>query len=527
MKKVNARKYVNNSVKPYIPPPVTPTQPRFFFAAFFIFLEFIQIMNIFILLNYFSIIMSILSVISAVVVTLIVINIDEITEFKLPWLILFIVLPIIGAFIYILFNGTENVKKLKDAFNKTNEMLAPYSVQDIDVLDAMKEQDIDAFLQANYIHHACFMPCNNRTKVTYYPVGEDFHAALLIELEKAERFIFMEYFIIEKGKMWDSILEILLRKVKSGVKVHLIYDDVGNMKTLHQHYYKELKKQGIECITFNRFRPIMSQIHNNRDHRKITVIDGIVGFTGGVNIADEYINAKTKFGHWKDNAIKMEGEGVKNLTMIFLSSWNTQTKAALDCESFLKIDYPNFKSNGTVIAYGDGPAALYKDAIGRDVYLNMINAAKEYIYITTPYLICDAAFLKAIGTAAKKGVDVRIIMPGVPDKKLVFLLSRSNYEPLIRDGVKIYEYTPGFLHAKTFVCDDKYAVCGTINLDYRSLIHHYECAAWLYNMDAVHDMKKDLIETMDKSELISAEKANLTWFQRLIRNIMKIFFPLL
>jgi cardiolipin synthase len=508
----------------------TKIPTRFRIAAFFIIFEFAQLLAVFILLNRFSIIMTVLSYGFTFGVILYVINKDEIPELKLPWLILFLVLPVISAFIYILINGTEQTKKLKKAFDKSNEELSPFKQSDAVkslALKSLQEKNLDAYLQANYICRVADMPYHDRSKATYYRVGEDFHAALLEALQKAEHFIFMEYFIIGKGVMWDSIHDVLIQKVKQGVKVNLIYDDFGCMPTLPQHYYKELTKEGIECIPFNRFSPILSQIHNNRDHRKITVIDGVVGFTGGANLADEYINYYPKHGHWKDSAVKVEGEAVKNLTMMFLSSWNMQSKSALEYEPYLNVDFPIFESNGAVIPYGDGPGLLYADNIGRDVYLNIINAAKRYVYITTPYLICDFAIIDALRTAAKKGVDVRIITPGIPDKKLIWILTRSNYKQLIRDGVKIYEYTPGYIHAKNFICDDMFAVCGTINLDYRSLIHHFECGVWLYNVDAVQDMKTDYVGTMEQSEMISMEKASLNGLQKLLTDILKVFFPLL
>ena len=503
---------------------------RFFIAAFFIVFEFAQLLAVFVLLNRLSVIMSVLSYIFAFCVILYVINHEEIPELKLPWLVLFLVLPVLSAFIFILFNGTEQTKKLKKAFDKAEKDLSRFREKDINTSLAMKaleENNRDAYLQANYICRVADMPYHDRSNVTYYRVGEDFHTALLEALQKAEHFIFMEYFIIEKGVMWDSIHDILRQKARQGVKVNVIYDDLGCMPTLPQYYYRELTKEGIECVPFNRFNAVFSQIHNNRDHKKITVIDGIVGFTGGVNLADEYINVHTKCGHWKDSAVKIEGEAVKNLTMIFCSSWNTQSKTPLDYERYLNVSAPVFENCGAVILYADGPELLYKENIGRGVYLNMINAAKQYMYITTPYLICDFAILDALRMAAKKGVDVRIITPGRPDKKIIWLMTRSNYKSLIRDGVKIYEYTSGFIHAKNFICDDMFSICGTINMDYRSLIHHFECGAWMYNVDAVQDMKTDFIDTVEQSERITAEKAKFNGLQKLMINLLKVFFPLL
>lgn len=307
-----------------------------------------------------------------------------------------------------------------------------------------------------------------------------------------------------------------------------MYDDFGCMATLPEHYYRQLCEEGIHCILSNKFTPVLSNVHNNRDHRKITVIDGTVGFTGGVNLADEYINACEKYGHWKDTAVRLEGDAVRNLSILFLASWNTQSKEnPLDFTPYLEVPMEPVDGQGYVIPFGDGPEPLYQDTIGKNVYLNMIHGAKDYLYITTPYLICDHELLSALRMTAKKGVDVRLITPHVPDKKTVFLMTRSNYRVLIQDGVKIYEYTPGFIHAKSFVCDDRFAVCGTINLDYRSLVHHFECGAWMYGTSCIADMKADFLATEAQSQIITLEQSKMRGWQRLLAELMKVFSPLL
>ena len=309
--------------------------------------------------------------------------------------------------------------------------------------------------------------------------------------------------------------------------MYFMYDDFGCMTTLPERYYEQLCQEGIHCILSNKFTPILSNIHNNRDHRKITVIDGRIGYTGGLNLADEYINAYEKYGHWKDTAVRIQGDAVRNLTVLFLASWNTQSKEPIDCGPYLEVQTDQTAGKGYVIPFGDGPEPLYADTIGKNVYLNMIHGAKRYLYITTPYLICDHELLSALRIAAKKGVDVRIITPHIPDKKAVFLMTRSNYRVLLQDGVKIYEYTPGFIHAKSFVCDDKLAVCGTINLDYRSLVHHFECGAWMYDTDCIGDMKDDFLATAARSQIVIMEQAKLRGWQRLLAELMKVFSPLL
>lgn len=444
---------------------------RFFLAGLCIVLEFAQLLAVFILLYEYFLPITILGWIFHVVALLYLINRDEIPEFKMPWLLIFCFLPVIGAYVFMLLSSNNSSKKEYERCEAAALEMRPYQQQTA-LIEELQRQDADAYTQANYLYRAAGMPCFGESGTTYYPIGEDFHAVLLDELKHAKRFIFMEYFIVQEGQMWDPIHEILKDKAAQGVSVYFMYDDFGCMTTLPEHYHKQLCEEGIHCIPSNKFTPVLSYIHNNRDHRKITVIDGAVGFKGGVNLADEYINAIVKHGHWKDTAVKIRGEAVKNLMALFIVNWNSQSKEKIDCAGYMEISTEPVSGNGIVIPFGDGPAPIYQDDIGKTVYLNMIHAARDYLYITTPYLICDHELLGALRIAAKKGVDVRLITPHIPDKKAVFWMTRSNYKVLLEDGVRIYEYTPGFIHAKNFVCDDKFAVCGTINLDYRSLVHH-------------------------------------------------------
>ena len=498
---------------------------RFFLAAFCIVLEFAQLMAVFILLYEFFLPITVLGWIFYVCVLLYLINRDEIPEFKLPWLMILFLLPVIGAFVFILLSSNESSKKTVERYDRTLLELKPWRRQ-TPAMEKLLEQDTEAYAQARYLYSAASMPCYGDCATTFYPLGEDFLSALLEDLQKAERFIMMEYFIVEEGAMWNPIYAILKEKAAQGVDVYFMYDDFGCMTTLPERYYQQLCEEGIHCILSNKFTPILSNIHNNRDHRKITVIDGKIGFTGGVNLADEYINAIEKYGHWKDTAIRIEGGAVKNLMMLFIASWNTQSKMPMDCDLYMDTPAPRIQGQGFVIPFGDGPASMYPDTIGKNVYLNMIHGAKDYLYITTPYLICDHELLSALRMAAKKGVDVRLITPHIPDKKAVFLMTRSNYRVLLQDGVKIYEYTPGFIHAKSFVCDDKLAVCGTINLDYRSLVHHFECGAWMYDTACIGDMKEDFMATIGRSQIVTMEQATLRGWQRLLAELMKVFSPL-
>lgn len=499
---------------------------RYFWGVLGIALELVQLLAVFMLLYQYFFLITVLGILFHIVVLLYVIDKDEIPEFKVPWLIILLLLPVIGAYIYMLFNSTEQSRKEYRKFEDAHQRLLPYSEQSEAEREELRKRDVDAWSQASYLYHAAQMPCGGG-HATYYPLGEKFHAALLESLEQAEKFIFMEYFIIQSGKMWDSIHAVLKEKAAQGVKVYLMYDDFGCMLTLPERYYKEMEEEGIHCVPTNKFKPVLSRIHNNRDHRKITVIDGKVGFTGGVNLADEYINEVVKFGHWKDTAVKIEGEAVRNLTILFLEFWNMQVKEPMDGGPFLHVDIPPHLGEGIVIPYGDGPEPLYHETVGKNVYLNMIHAAREYLYLTTPYLICDHELMGALKLAAEKGVDVRLITPHIPDKKFIFLMTRSGYRELIRSGVRIYEYTPGFVHAKSMVCDDKFAVCGTINLDYRSLVHHFECAAWMYRVDCIADMKEDFKDMLSVSERITEEEAKLKPWLSLLAGVMKIFAPLL
>lgn len=497
---------------------------RFFVSAFVILLEFIQLLIVFSLLYKHFTLMAIMAYIFYIGVFIYIINKYESPEFKLPWVIIIMLFFVMGAFVFILFAGNEENKKLAKLFKKNKEETWSYLKQD-DSLNELKNENMDAFLQANYINNSTSFPCYKNTKLMYYKIGEDFHKELISSLKKAEHFIFMEYFIIEEGKMWNPIYEILREKSSQGVKIYVIYDDFGCMSTLDEKYYKKLNKEGINCIPSNIFKPILSRIHNNRDHRKITVIDGKIGFTGGINIADEYINARVKHGHWKDTAVKLEGEAVKSLTSLFLEIWNTQNKKRIDVKEFLDIKYEIIEEDGVVAPYGDGPEEFYKDNVSKSVYLNILSSAKKYVYITTPYLICDYEILNALCLCAKRGVDVRIITPHIPDKKTVFWMTQSNYEILIKSGIKIYEYTPGFIHAKQFICDDIFATCGTINLDYRSLVHHFECGVWMYNVKCLENMKHDFLETQNVSKEIDHD-FKLKGVKKLVTEIMKAFFPL-
>lgn len=449
-------------------------------------------------------------------------------SYKIAWIILILVSPIFGMIIYQFYGKSRVAKKMARESELVLEGMKNYFKEDRKTRRQLQEEDPAASNQSVYIRDLAGFPLHNRTTTKYYPVGDEMFVDMLEEMKKAKHFIFMEYFIINDGRMWQEILEVLTKKVQEGVDVRLIYDDMGCITTLPARFYRQLQARGIKCAAFNPVRPVINIIMNNRDHRKILVIDGHTGFTGGINLADEYINEDLRFGHWKDTGIKMYGDGVWNLTVMFLQMWAVITRVPIHPPAYGPyVHHPEeFPMDGYVQPYGDSP--LDEEIVGENVYLNIINQAKKYVYICTPYLIIDNEMMTALCLASKKGVDVRIVTPGIPDKKIVFLLTQSYYEQLVEAGVKIYEYTPGFVHSKTFVCDDEIAVVGTINLDYRSLYLHFECAVWMYKSSAVMQVKDDMIKTLPKCREIKLDFCkNRNIAVRAMQSILRLFAPML
>ena len=450
---------------------------------------------------------------------------DDNPDYKVPWLLFVLILPIAGFMLYFLFYS----RKLGKKFVRRLEELKKYRYEkdQKEILDALKCENAHAAAQANMLCSISGASVFYDTKQTYYPLGEDMWQAMLADLEKAEQFIFMEYFIIEEGRFWGSVLDILKRKAAAGVTVRLLYDDIGCMSTLPGDYHKQLGKFGIEAKPFSRLRGQADGEFNNRSHRKICVIDGKVGYTGGVNIADEYINEVVRFGHWKDTALRLEGEAVWELTRLFLADYGINVKKLPPVDRELYPMQSEVRADGYVIPFGDGPRPLYERRVGKSVIQNMLACATRYMYMTTPYLIIDNDLCTSIENAALRDVDVRIIVPHIPDKKLVFGMTRSFYHRLMRCGVKIYEYKPGFIHAKSYIADDEYAMIGTINLDYRSLVHHFENGVWMYRSDCIKEMKQDIEETMAKSIEITPDMLKIGLLTRFVRSVVRIFAPML
>ncbi len=445
--------------------------------------------------------------------------------YKIAWLLLILPFPIFGGVLYIMVGGgsipKRTQKRMKGMLDKSF-----FSLKEDFKSDDLLPLGGDAAGQASYLERRAACPAYTNTETEYFSLGDLAFPRILEELEKAEKYIFLEYFIIQPGVFWDSILSILERKVARGVEVRVLYDDFGCMFTLPRDYNEFLIKKGIQCRVFNRLTPVMSLRMNNRDHRKLLIIDGKIGFTGGINLADEYINVRERFGHWKDSAIFLEGDAVWSMTVMFLTMWDNIANWDEDFERFRPPAAPVRPWTGYVQPYTDTP--LDREAVGQAVYLNMIAKAKNYIYITTPYLVIDVATNTALCNAAKSGVDVRIITPHIPDKRYVFEVTRAHYPPLLEAGVKIYEYTPGFIHAKNFVVDDRFATVGTVNLDYRSLFLHFEDGVWLCESPCIRDIRKDFMETLKVSQPCSLRQfKHLNILLQLYRSILRVFAPLM
>ena len=450
---------------------------------------------------------------------------DDNPDYKVPWLLFVLVLPVAGFMLYFLFYS----RKLQKKFIRRLDELERYDYvkDDARAMASLASNEPIAAAQARMLTAISGSHLFEQTATTYFPSGEQMLAHLLVDLEAAERFIFMEYFIIEEGKFWGAVLEVLKRKVAEGVTVRVVYDDIGCMSTLPGDYARQLKKCGIEATPFSRLRGNADSEFNNRSHRKITVIDGKIGYTGGVNIADEYINEIPRFGHWKDTALRLEGEAVWELTRLFLGDYGINVKRLPQKEeAFYPTTMPK-EPNGYVIPFGDGPRPLYEHRVGKSVIQNMLNGATRYVYMTTPYLIIDNDLCRSIESAALRGVDVRIVVPHIPDKRLVFQMTRSFYHRLMKAGVKIYEYTPGFIHAKSYLADDAYALVGTINLDYRSLVHHFENGVWMYRCDVIDALRADMEDTLAKSMEITPDMLKAGLLTRAVRSIVRIFAPML
>jgi len=437
------------------------------------------------------------------------------------------VLPMFGGVMYLFFNYMSNPRKLRKTIERITESSREYFFFPGNRLPELVDAEPEFKTQASYLQNYAGFPVYSHTRQEYFPSGETFFRRLLEELEKAERYIFLEFFILREGAMLDPVISILEEKAKQGLDIRLIYDDLGCFMSLPPDYPRQLESRGIKCVVFNPFKPILSSLQNNRDHRKIVSIDGKTAFTGGMNLADEYINAVDRFGHWKDAAIMLQGEGAWSLTLIFLQIWDMHRKEYSDYLSMYPWnDAPSgVPSDGFVQPYADSP--VDGENVGEHVYIQIINKAKKYVFINTPYLVIDDNLLSALTLAAKSGVDVRIITPHRWDKWFVAIASRSYYRQLIQAGVKVYEYTAGFNHSKTFVSDDQIATVGTTNLDFRSLYLHFECGVLVYRSSTIKSLKEDFLATVPVSREITLKDCARNVFQRIIPDVLRIFAPLM
>lgn len=458
-------------------------------------------------------------VVISILVALHVVAKDDKSEYKLTWVFLILLFPLFGGLFYLLFKFQSSTRKFTKRLDKfSDENLEP-----------------NYFTNTMYCDNPLvrYLTCYNKfplydcTKTTYLENGQLFYENLLEELEKAKKYIFLEYYIIAQGKMWNSIFEILKRKVEEGVKVRIIYDDMGCLLLLPNKFDKYLKQYGIECVVFNPFRPLLATIQNNRDHRKIAVIDGMVAFTGGINLSDEYINPHCRLGYWKDAGIKLEGKATWTFTTMFLKMWEISCNKKENYYDYFpwKKKKCNISTDGYVQPYADSP--LDGENIIEHIYLYIISHAKKYVYINTPYLIIDDNIMQALKMAAKSGVDVRIVVPHKWDKKLVHFTTRSYYQTLIKAGVKIYEYSLGFIHSKVIVSDNNIATVGTANLDFRSLYLNFECGSCIYDAKCIMDIKKDFLSTVDVSLEMTLEDCKTNYFIRILQAICRLFAPLM
>ncbi|MBD5460518.1 MAG: cardiolipin synthase [Lachnospiraceae bacterium] len=458
------------------------------------------------------------------------VNKEDLPEFKIAWLIPVCVFPIFGALLYVYVERNWGSRTMKKMLNQVISDTGSYMRTESGVRERLAAQNVHMGSLSAYLEETGGYPTYAGGEAVYFPVGEEKWKDMLQELRAAKEFIFLEYFIVEPGVMWDSILDILKEKVAEGVEVRFMYDGMCSLMLLPYNYPEKMEAFGIRTKAFSPIIPMLSTHQNNRDHRKILVVDGRVAYTGGVNLADEYVNKKQRFGHWKDTAVKITGKAVDSFTMMFLRTWDvgkkrTEEMAASDYEKYLH-KYDSDFGEGFMIPYGDGPNR--KENVAEKVYIDILNTAVGYVHIMTPYFIVDSAMLQAIQFAARRGVEVKLLLPHIPDKAYAFAIARTYYPALLEAGVRLYEYTPGFVHAKCFVSDDCKAVVGTINLDYRSLYHHFECAAYFYRCPVVADVERDFQNTTAVSEEITMEtyrKLNPLW--KVAGHVMNLFGPLM
>lgn len=501
---------------------------RYAISAVLILVEIALMVYLYFSASTYSIVAFFVAMLTNVFAVVFIINKDDNPEKKVAWIITVLVLPFLGLLLYVMFSTRRMTRREVMLLAGSFSQLNVHRKDDGSFDELSKASPLAAGKAKAIMNDDAISEVFSGSSSQFFASGEELFESMIEDLETAKDFIFLEYFIIEEGVLWDKIYGILREKAKNGVEVRVLYDDIGCMKTLPHYYEYTLRAEGIKAYRFGKVSPRISSVHNNRDHRKICIIDGRVGYTGGVNIADEYINAKERFGHWKDGGIRLFGDAVRGLIKGFLSAWDYTSRTISDYERFIEsvksVDKPD---GGYYIPFGSGPMPIYKRPSGKNAFLNLINQAQTYVYITTPYLVVDYELTESLCNAALRGVDVRIITPGIPDKKKIKVMTKSSYPHLLEAGVKIYEYAPGFIHEKTFVSDDKYAVVGTINFDFRSLVHHFENAVWMFLSPTVIVAHDEFIKTLEKCEQIDRSKSRLSFSEWIVRNAIKFFAPLL
>ena len=449
---------------------------------------------------------------------------STVPEFKISWMILFMLMPVQSGLLYLLWGNKRPVFGLRRRLERAGQAMDPTRRPDPAAEEQLEKADPRAAMTAKYLHDYAPAPVCSGTAVKYYPDGQSMFADMLPALRSAEHSIYVESFIIGMGEMWGQIHEILRQKAAAGLDVRVIYDDAGCLSLLPHNYAEILQADGIRAFSFNRCVPVLNLVMNNRDHRKIMVIDGKIGFTGGVNLADEYINKLKRFGYWKDSGVRLEGPGATSLAGIFLTFWKAQyPDEEIDMDRDLPLAAP-VKTDCLVQPFADSP--VDREAVAKNTYLELINQAQKRLYICTPYLILDNDLLSCLRLAAKRGVDVRIYTPGVPDKPTIYQLTRSYFPHLLRAGVKIYSYTPGFLHAKTWLMDDRIAAVGTVNLDYRSLYLHFENSVLIYGGAVLDDVRKDLAEIERESAAVTLADCRTGFFGTMYSAVLRLVAPL-
>ena len=500
---------------------------RYMFCALAILLEIALLFTLFVDLAKYSLSFIATWLVLSILAVLRIVNQNTNPEFRLTWIVVVMCVPYIGIFLYFTLSRRKLSRKDSEIMRVVMHRPGMMGESPVSLVAFSGRYPTYGGQVLSVIHDDPLARLCSATRSDYYTMGADMYCDMLRDIKAAESFIFLEYFIIEKGVMWDEILAVLREKVKCGVDVRVIYDDIGCMSTLPSHYDRTLQRYGIKCCRFASVTPRVTIANNNRDHRKILVVDGKISYTGGINIADEYIGERVRFGVWKDGGIRLEGEAVTVFTRMFLTAWELTTREHEDISRYLEVCHSVPSDGGYYLPFGTGPAPVYSEHGGKNALLNMINGSTRYLYITTPYLIIDFDLTEALQCAARRGVDVRIITPGVPDKKIVNIMTKSSYYDLITAGVRIFEYTPGFLHMKSVVTDDGCAFVSTVNFDYRSLIHHFEDGVLIFGTDPVVKVRDGFLETLAQSREIDARGARLRFSDKIIKSCVRLFAPLL